>query len=74
MLALLLRIERRRRSLRRRLLDGRCYHMLGILVALGSLAFLPAAPAGLSAGLGFIFLGFACVLTIILAPLGGCLL
>ena len=74
MLALLLRVERRRRSLRRKMLDGSRYHMLGILVALGSLAFLPAAPAGLTAGLGFMFLGVACVLTIILAPLGGCLL
>jgi hypothetical protein len=74
MLALLLRVEKKRRSLRRKMLDGRCFHMLGILVVLGSLAFLPAAPAGLSAGIGFMFLGLACVFTIILAPLGGCLM
>ncbi|OGO07992.1 MAG: hypothetical protein A2Y61_07440 [Chloroflexi bacterium RBG_13_60_13] len=74
MLALLVRVERKRRSLRRKMLDGRCYHVLGIFVLLGSVAFLPLAPAGMSAGIGFIFLGLACVFTIILAPLGGCLL
>ena len=38
----------------------------------GSVAFLPLAPAGMSAGIGLIFLGLACVFTIILAPAGGC--
>jgi len=48
--------------------------MIGILVVLGSLALIPFAPAGITAGIGLVFLGVACFLTIILAPVGGCLL
>jgi hypothetical protein len=74
MLRLLFRIEKKRRSLRRKVLNGNGYQVIGIFVLLGSMAFLPLAPAGLSAGIGLIFLGLACVFTIILAPAGGCLM
>jgi uncharacterized membrane protein len=74
MLRLLFRIEKKRRSLRRKMLHGNGYHVIGIFVLLGSVAFLPLAPAGMSAGIGLIFLGLACVFTIILAPAGGCLM
>lgn len=70
---LLLRLEGKRRRLRGKMLQGGGFHAIGIFVLLGSFAFLPAVPAGASAAIGFFFLGLACVLTIILAPLGGCL-
>jgi hypothetical protein len=71
---LLFWLERQRRALRRMVLGPNSYHLVGILIVLGSLAFIPFAPAGLTAGIGLIFLGVACFLTIILAPVGGCLL
>lgn len=71
---LLRRAERERRKLRRKLYGPNSYHMVGILVVLGGLAFLPVVPISLTAGIGLIFLGVACLLTIILAPVGGCLL
>jgi len=71
---LLFWLERQRRVLRRMTLGPDSCHLVGILVVLGSLAFIPLAPAGLTAGIGLIFLGVACFLTVILAPVGGCLL
>lgn len=71
---LLFWLERQRRGLRRMVLGPDSFHLLGILVVLASLAFLPLAPVGLTAGIGLIFLAAACLLTIILAPVGGCLL
>ena len=68
-------LERQRRGLRKMMIVGpNSCHLLGVLLVLASLAFLPLAPAGITAAVGLIFLGAACLLTIVLIPVGGCLL
>ena len=47
-----------------------CFFLTVVLVSSAELVLL----VRVSAAIGLIFLGVACVLTIILAPLGGCLL
>ena len=74
MLGLLFRLERKRRLLRGKITHGNGYYVIGAFVLLASLIFPPLAPAALSAGVGIILLSLACVLTIILAPVGGCLM